>query len=135
MAQARLLNPVFQNGAISNQLYRIQITSAAGCLTIDTQVVKTIKEITIFVPNAFTPNNDQLNDRVSPISEGIKTVYSFSVFNRWGLQLFSWAPGTPGWDGTFKGLPQQSGVYVWQFRGLGIDEKIFERKGVITLIR
>ncbi|MEJ8819972.1 T9SS type B sorting domain-containing protein [Lacibacter sp. H407] len=130
-----LLNPIFQNGTISNQLYRIQITSAAGCLTIDTQLVKTIKEITIFVPNAFTPNNDQLNDRVIPISEGIKTVYSFRVFNRWGLQLFSWTPGAPGWDGTFKGLPQLPGVYVWQFRGLGIDEKIFERKGVITLIR
>ena len=130
-----LLNPIFQNGTISNQLYRIQITSAAGCLTIDTQLVKTIKEITIFIPNAFTPNNDQLNDRVVPISEGIKTVHSFRIFNRWGLQLFSWTPGTPGWDGTFKGLPQLPGVYVWQFRGLGIDEKIFERKGVITLIR
>ncbi len=129
------LNPIFQNNSVSNQLYRIQITSAAGCLTIDTQLVKTIKEITIFVPNAFTPNNDQLNDRVVPITEGIKTIHSFRIFNRWGLQLFSWIPGTPGWDGTFKGLPQLPGVYVWQFRGLGIDEKIFERKGVITLIR
>ncbi len=129
------LRPIFENGTVNNQLYRIQITSAAGCLTIDTQLVKTIKEITIYVPNAFTPNNDQLNDRVNPITEGIKTLYSFKIFNRWGLELFSWAPGKPGWDGTFKGLPQQPGVYVWQFRGLGIDEKIFERKGVITLIR
>lgn len=129
------LRPIFENSTIGNQLYRIQITSAAGCLTMDTQLVKTIKEITIYVPNAFTPNNDQLNDRVNPITEGIKTLYSFRIFNRWGLELFSWIPGKPGWDGTFKGLPQQPGVYVWQFRGLGIDEKIFERKGVITLIR
>jgi gliding motility-associated-like protein len=129
------IQPLFQNSSINNQLYRIQITSAAGCLTVDTQLVKTIKEITVFVPNAFTPNNDRLNDRINPVTEGIKTFYAFKIYNRWGLELFSWQPDKPGWDGTFKGLPQMPGVYVWQFRGLGIDEKITERKGTITLIR
>jgi gliding motility-associated-like protein len=127
--------PVFRNGFETTQKYLVTLTSAAGCITVDTQVVKSIKEITVFVPNAFTPNNDRLNDLFFPVTNGIKEIYAFKVFNRWGHEVFSTTNFEQGWDGTLRGVPQLPGVYVWYYRGLGIDEKIFFRKGTITLIR
>jgi gliding motility-associated-like protein len=127
--------PVFTNGVEASQKYFITLTSAAGCITLDTQVVKSIKEITVFIPNAFTPNNDRVNDQFYPITSGIKEMYAFKVFNRWGHEVYSTTNFEQGWDGTFKGVPQQPGVYAWYYRGLGIDEKIFFRKGTVTLIR
>lgn len=127
--------PVFTNALEATQKYFITLTSAAGCVTLDTQVVKSIKEITVFIPNAFTPNNDRLNDQFYPVTSGIKEMYAFKVFNRWGQEIYSTTNFEQGWDGTLKGVPQQPGVYVWYFRGLGIDEKVFFRKGTVTLIR
>ncbi len=129
------VSPVFERPSIGNQQYNIRITSRLGCITIDTQFVKTIPGVTVYLPNAFTPNNDNLNDRFYPVTDGIKEVYSFKVFSRWGVELYSWKTNDPGWDGTFKGVPQVPGTYVWQFSGVGIDEKVYTRKGTITLIR
>jgi gliding motility-associated-like protein len=128
-------SPIFERDNLGEQLYQIRMITMVGCVTVDTQVVKTIKEVTIFVPNAFTPNSDNLNDRFYPVTDGIKQVYSFKVFNRWGLELFNWTPGSQGWDGTYKGTAQVPGAYVWQFSGVGIDGKIYNRKGMIAIIR
>ncbi|RXK58901.1 T9SS type B sorting domain-containing protein [Lacibacter luteus] len=135
LSDAASVTPVFERPSIGNQLYNIRIISRLGCITIDTQFVKTIPGVTVYLPNAFTPNNDNLNDRFYPITDGIKEVYSFKIFSRWGVELYSWKVNDPGWDGTFKGVPQVPGTYVWQFSGIGIDEKVYTRKGTITLIR
>ena len=128
-------SPIFERDNLGEQLYQIRMVTMVGCVTIDTQVVKTIKEVTIFVPNAFTPNNDNLNDHFYPVTDGIKQVYSFKVFNRWGLELFNWTTGSKGWDGTYKGTAQAPGAYVWQFSGIGIDGRVYNRKGMIAIIR
>jgi gliding motility-associated-like protein len=127
--------PVFRNGVEVTQKYIITLTSASGCVTLDTQVVKSIKEITVFIPTAFTPNNDRLNDVFYPVTDGIKEIYAFKVFNRWGQEIFSTTNFEKGWDGMWRGVPQLPGVYTWYYRGLGIDEKIVFRSGTVTLIR
>jgi gliding motility-associated-like protein len=133
--KADSLTPVFERPSVGLQSYNIRITSRLGCITIDTQFVKTIPGVTVYLPNAFTPNNDNLNDRFYPLTDGIKEVYSFKVFNRWGVELYSWKANDQGWDGMFKGVPQVPGAYVWQFSGIGIDEKLYTKKGTIILIR
>ncbi|MFY7840017.1 MAG: gliding motility-associated C-terminal domain-containing protein [Lacibacter sp.] len=135
LSDAASVTPVFERPSVGNQLYNIRIESRLGCITVDTQFVKTIPGVTVYLPNAFTPNNDNLNDRFYPITDGIREVYSFKVFSRWGVELYSWKAGDPGWDGTFKAVPQVPGTYVWQFSGIGIDEKVYTRKGTIVLIR
>ncbi|HEX2682976.1 MAG TPA: PKD domain-containing protein, partial [Ferruginibacter sp.] len=74
--------PVFTGNA--EKTYNIELKTAAGCVTVDTQVVKINKDIVIYVPNAFTPNNDGLNDRLIPFMIGIKELRYFKIFNRWG---------------------------------------------------
>ncbi|HMO33932.1 MAG TPA: gliding motility-associated C-terminal domain-containing protein [Lacibacter sp.] len=130
-----LLQPRFLNRFEADQDYTIQLITTAGCVTIDTQLVKTIREVQVFVPDAFTPNGDGLNDLLFPTSVGMKEVHQFRVFNRWGVEMYSWSPGQAGWNGTYRSLAQEPGNYVWTFSGKGVDDKIYFRKGTVVLIR
>ncbi len=115
--------------------YRIELKTAAGCLTVDTQVVKINKNITIFVPNAFTPNNDGLNDNLKPFMIGIKELRYFRIFNRWGQLVFETQDPKKGWDGKQKGVPVQTHTLVWTLEALGADNNIYKAKGSTVLIR
>ncbi|MDP4262542.1 MAG: PKD domain-containing protein [Bacteroidota bacterium] len=125
--------PVFMGP--TEQKYAIQIKTISGCITVDTQVVKTVKEAQIYVPNAFTPNNDGLNDYLRPILMGIKEIHYFRIFNRWGQLVYERKTELPGWDGTVGGVPQGPQVYVWMIEGLSVDNRIIARKGTTTLVR
>mgnify|MGYP002785246191 FL=1 len=87
------------------------------------------------MPNAFTPNNDGLNDFLFPATIGIEQIQFFSIYDRYGKQVYNWSNGKKGWDGTFKNLPQEPGVYTWHFDGIGIDGLHYYRKGIVVLIR
>ena len=125
--------PVF-NGS-SEQLYTIEIKTNSGCVTVDTQLVKTVKKAEIYVPTAFTPNKDGLNDYLHPILMGIKEVRYFRIFNRWGNLLFESKTDQPGWDGRLNGVPQAAQVVVWVVEGLGVDNNIYRRTGTTMLVR
>ena len=128
-------NPVFQSSAEQEQLYSIEIKTVAGCLTTDMQLVKTIKEVKIYVPSGFTPNNDGLNDFLKPLMLGIKELHYFKVYNRWGQLVYDMQPNQPGWNGTIGGILQPTGAFVWIVRGLGLDNKVYTQKGSTVLIR
>ncbi len=128
-------NPNFISSSETTQRYLIDFITVGGCFTTDTQVVRSIKEVRVFVPTAFTPNSDRINDRFFPVTIGIKELYSFSVVNRWGREVYSMGKSDTGWDGTYKNILQEPGLYVWYLKGVGIDNKIYFRKGTVTLIR
>jgi gliding motility-associated-like protein len=91
------------------------------------------------VPSAFTPDGDGKNDVFRPIAIGIKQITYFKVFNRWGVLVYSSAKNayeqSIGWDGTYKGKPQDSAVYVWIVEGVDYLDKKITQKGTVTLIR
>lgn len=125
--------PVFDG--LADQLYLVEIKTAAGCVTIDTQMVKTVKQVEVNVPTAFTPNNDGLNDFLRPILFGIKEMKYFRIFNRWGQLIFETKTELPGWNGTLNGEKVPTQVVVWVMEGIGVDNKKYIRKGTSTLIR
>ncbi|MEZ4777376.1 MAG: gliding motility-associated C-terminal domain-containing protein [Bacteroidia bacterium] len=88
----------------------------------------------VYIPNAFTPNNDGHND-VFFIQGGFIRDFQLSIFNRWGTELFTTLSIDNGWDGTYKGSPVQEGVYVYRFSGTDFDGNRIERSGSITLLR
>ncbi len=116
-------------------IYTIELKTISGCITIDTQVVKINKSITIFVPNAFTPNSDGRNDFLKPFMIGIKELNYFRIFNRWGEMIFETQDSNRGWDGKFKGIPMQTHTLVWMLEALGADNKIYKAKGSTVLLR
>lgn len=125
--------PVF-TGSFDQQ-YTIEIKTKGGCVTIDTQLVKTVEKVEIYVPTAFTPNDDGLNDLLRPVLFGLKELHYFRIYNRGGQQLFETTSPGAGWDGKMKGIPQTSQAVVWIAEGLGVDNKIYRRKGTVVLVR
>jgi gliding motility-associated-like protein len=132
---AAIVNPLFTAPAELEQLYTISIKTAAGCVTEDVQKVIVIKEVKVYVPTAFTPDNNGLNDFIKPIMLGIKEMKYFRIYNRGGQLVYDHSPDQPGWDGNIGGLLQSTGVYVWMFQGIGWDKRTHTKKGTIALIR
>lgn len=125
--------PTF-NGTIDKE-YTITIETAAGCVTVDTQLVKVFKEVKIYVPSGFTPNLDGLNDYLKPIPVGIKEFKYFRVYNRWGQLVFDLKDDPRGWDGKIKGKDQATQVVVWMAEGVGINNLLYKQKGTAVLVR
>ena len=135
LSNEKIFTPSFTASQLNSYLYTIRIASKAGCVTVDTQLVKVIAKVDVFVPNAFTPNKDELNDFILPITNGIEQIQFFRIYNRSGSEVYSWREGSKGWDGQYKGQAQEPGVYTWHFNGLGIDGQYYYRKGILVLIR
>lgn len=107
-----------------------------GCETSDTVLVA--NDCYISVPNVFTPNGDGVNDFFFPrqlLSAGM-TRFDMSIYNRWGQLLFqSNTLEGRGWDGTFKGVPQPEGVYIYTIDAAFKDGQQEQHKGNVTLMR
>ncbi len=120
----------------NNIKYTVAVSNATNCIATDTINVKVFfLPPDIYVPSAFTPGGDAKNDLFRPIALGIKSLESFSVYNRWGLLLYKTSTLNEGWDGKFKGIPQQPGTYVWQANATDYKNKKIFRKGTVILIR
>ncbi len=132
-----LSNPNIANPNLSinhDQRYIIEVSNDGFCSGKDTVFIRYMKGPDIYVPDAFTPNNDGLNDvfRVYGVSIQIK---SFEIFNRFGYKVFSTINLEKGWDGTINRLPQQPGTYVWCITGEDENGKPVVKKGTVLLIR
>ena len=125
--------PVFKGN--TEQLYTIDIRTKSGCITTDTQQVKLVKNIEIFVPNAFTPNEDGINDNLKPVFYGIKQLSYFRIYNRWGQMFYQTQNIKQGWDGIFKNVKQEMQTIVWMLEAVGVDGKTYLRKGTSVLLR
>lgn len=130
-------NPVGIYGAdIDSVRYKLIVTDAIGCADsayITVRVFKTNPYI--FVPTAFTPNGDGLNDVVRPIAVGIEKINYFSIYNRWGERVFISSVNGQGWDGRINGRTQGSGVFVWMVSAVDYLGNHIFLKGTVTLIR
>ena len=118
-----------------NIQYVLEAYTSFGCPTYDTIKIKAYKGPAIYVPNAFTPDNNGINDHFHPVVVGMSSVDYFEVFNRLGQKVYS-NPGIgQGWDGTLNGKPQPVGTYVWLIKGVDYLGNIHSEKGTVVLIR
>lgn len=115
--------------------YLIEITDLNTCVTTDTFLVQILKQPGFYLPTAFTPNGDGLNDVARPYLVGMQSLKSFSIYNRWGNLLFHSTTYGEGWDGKFRGVDQDPGVYVWILEFINKEGIRQTEKGLITIIR
>ncbi len=113
----------------------LKVTDAIGCAGYDEIFIKVLNGPTYHVPNAFTPNGDGLNDIFRAIPAGMSNTTYFRVINRWGEVVFETNQWLKGWDGTFRGKPAPTGVYVWMVKGTDKNYKKVEMQGTVNLIR
>ncbi len=104
---------------VANTTYYLTVTDAAGCTASDSLFVEVLPAEKIYLPNAFSPDNDGVNDVffVQGLA-GSARVLTLRVFDRWGGLLYESPEGalndpTHGWDGTTRGRSLPAGVYLW----------------------
>lgn len=113
----------------------LTVTDNAGCTAADTIDIKVFAGPTYYIPNAFTPNSDGLNDIFRAIPPGIEKTDYFRIFNRWGQLLFETHQYMKGWDGNYIGKPQPNGIYVWEIKGIDKFGRVINKIGYVMLIR
>ncbi|MEN9597899.1 MAG: hypothetical protein RL596_210 [Bacteroidota bacterium] len=132
-----ITNPI---ATLDNQfdsiLYTVRVTTAGGCFAEDDIKLKVVRSgPDILVPSGFTPNGDGKNDILKPITIAISTLSYFSIYNRWGQLVYRTTELEKGWDGTYNGVLQAAGAYVYQTEGTDYLGKKVYRKGTVVLIR
>jgi len=110
-----------------------------GCVGIDTVLIHTYYN-DVFIPNAFSPNGDGLNDMFYPQGRGINIISQFLIFNRWGEMVFegkNFPCNDPnyGWNGMFKNTPLPPDVYVYIVEANCENNEKIMLKGDVSLIR
>jgi gliding motility-associated-like protein len=121
--------------AVDDVKYLITITDGHTCTTIDTLQMLVLKKPGVYLPSAFTPNNDGLNDVIKPYLVGMRSLKRFTIYNRNGNVVFSTTKQNEGWNGTYQGRQSEVGVYVWMVEYTGTDDKVLLQKGTISLVR
>ncbi|HRE37147.1 MAG TPA: PKD domain-containing protein [Chitinophagaceae bacterium] len=120
---------------LEDMVYRLRASNNEGCTGEDSVIIKVIQYNNIYVPTAFTPDNNGRNDILRP-HFGIKyELKEFNIYNRWGVLVFTTQQLGIGWDGRYKGNLQDAGVYIWLLKATDADGKIIEKKGNFLLIR
>ncbi|MBI2730135.1 MAG: gliding motility-associated C-terminal domain-containing protein [Sphingobacteriales bacterium] len=116
--------------------YTVKATDDNGCIAEGkiTVEVSTNNKSGYNIPNAFTPNGDGRNDCVHVKYWGPTTEFEFNIYNRWGEKVFTSKNTDSCWDGTYKGVQQPLGVYVYYIKAKTACGDVF-KKGTITLIR
>ncbi|MFM2269933.1 MAG: hypothetical protein RL757_3374 [Bacteroidota bacterium] len=121
--------------------YQVVLKDQYGCTTTQSKTVRPSLDGLLFIPKAFSPNNDGTNDRLMVFgTAGVRVIKRFEVFNRWGNRLYvaeNFLPNddSRGWDGTFLSQRQDLNVVVWTLSATLIDGTNITVSGTSTLLQ
>lgn len=117
--------------------YKVVLKNSTGCTAEDSIIISALPKIEI--PNAFTPNSDNVNDTFTIVNksnnEKYYTIEGFNIFDRFGKQVYNNENGYKGWDGKQNGEDSMSDIYIYSIRLKSPQGKIFNYVGEVTLIR
>lgn len=107
------------------------------CKATDSLIV-TAECSSVYVPSAFTPNNDGINDVFKAFGKELKD-FKLVIYNRWGERIFQTQDINIGWDGTYRGTPAPFGMYVWELEAKDKNGNTMlidiQSRGVVSLVR
>lgn len=136
LSSASLQNPEAKPDATT--LYLVATTDENDCYNEDTITIFVedvfCREPFVYIPNAFTPNNDGLNDKLL-VQTNVASEMYIAIYDRWGELVFETANINNGWDGTYKGKYLDAAVFIYYLKVTCINGEVFEKKGNVTLLR
>jgi gliding motility-associated-like protein len=126
--------PINNPGTYEVSLY---VENQYGCADSTSQFIVIEGIFTLYVPNAFTPDGDGLNELFMPMGEGAEVDnFKFLIYDRWGELIFTATEPGVGWDGTFRNFPAKTDVYVWKIYATDrFTGQKLQFDGHVTLIR
>lgn len=119
--------------------YIVSVEDQNGCFSSDTIIIskgENVFSANQYMPNAFTPNNDGVND-LFPQNQFTDTSadYQLQIFTRWGEKVAEYNSPLYGWDGRYQGIMQEEGVYIYLINWMGCDGVRKYKRGNITLLK
>lgn len=131
-------NPTFTFRDTGVHVIQLTVAHSNGCTDTTQQIVDVIPVVRLFMPNAFTPNDDGRNDLFGPIGIAAGAFdYQFSIWNRWGERVFYSTDSNEKWNGR-KGINGDilpNGVYIYLLTYTDPRGQEFELKGYATLVK
>lgn len=127
--------------ALENTIYELTIVDSSGCSVTDATEIIVRFPRNIYIPNAFSPDFDGINDVFHPYTgPDVAQILTFRVFDRWGELLFEqerFQPNDPafGWDGTFRGQQMNAGIFVYLAEVVYVNGRTEVFKGDVMLLR
>lgn len=123
---------------LETTIYKVIAEDSNGCKVRDTVIVfvyrTPCKQGGVFLPNAFSPNGDGINDVLFVRSLRITELY-LAIYDRWGQLMFETRDQAKGWDGTYGGKQLDSGVFGFYMKARCDDGEWIEKKGNISLLK
>ena len=131
-----LYEPVHEYSDTGTYVVMLVVENVHGCLDTVYKTVRIIPIFSMWVPNAFTPNDDGVNDHFYVAGEGIVEA-KISIFNRWGENIYQTTNNVEGWNGSVNrgSKPAQQDVYVYDILVTDVFGEKHQQYGRITLIR
>jgi gliding motility-associated-like protein len=133
-------NPTFAYTEPGTYPVVLVVKSDRGCTDTLVRPLVVGEDFGIYVPNAFTPNEDGINDIFQPKGFGV-TKYELNIFDRWGERVFHTTDFEEGWNGTMQSKNDvkygilEEGVYTWLINATSVFGKSHELKGHVTLMK
>jgi len=130
-------DPVHEFLGTGQRLIQLIVQNQFNCADTAMKMVEITPSISVYVPNTFTPNDDEFNQLFLPVFSGTgidQSTYNFSLFNRWGDVAFYTENLEEGWNGTFKSLASPQGTYTWKMSFVANGAEVVEM-GHVNLIR
>jgi len=116
--------------------YSVTVNNACGVMRDSINIVYEDCACKFYMPSAFTPNSDGVNDVFRPKYQCLFDAYELNIFNRWGQRVFVTRDAGKGWDGIMNGAPQPIATYVWQLTYKdNLTGRLIHKNGTFVLIR
>ena len=114
----------------------LEITNQVGCTSQGTEVVEILEGVQVFVPSAFTPDNDGVNDGFGPVLSGVSE-FRWTVFDRWGVPVFQSSDPDWWWNGSpdNAGRSHMNELFTWRLEAQGQCNAVRVYQGQVQLIR
>ncbi len=119
----------------SNGFFSVKASNACNSIYTSKEIIFKDCPPLVFVPTAFTPNGDGLNDVFRASATGRLKSFSLSVYDRFGQRIFFSNDPAKGWDGTVKNKHQGTGMWIWMLQYIDGSGVSHANKGTVTLIR
>ena len=121
---------------LENITYKLTLTDQNGCKASDSLRIIISREHSIFVPDAFSPNSDGINDTFRPYTKDNQYVLeSMRLHDRWGNEILNCKGAACSWDGTFRGQDMAPGIYVYALEFLSPTNEKISISGEVVLMR
>jgi gliding motility-associated-like protein len=116
-------------------VYQVIAKNGCGYDTAAVHIARRVCSCELTLPNAFTPNNDGLNDVFRPLHPCNMTDYLLRIYDRYGKLIYQSADFGHGWNGTYNGMPAENGTFIWMATYRSTETKALQfRKGFVIVV-